>query len=377
MLKDDPVSAAAPGPDGDAPSGIGLCLSGGGYRAMLFHTGSLLRLHEVGLLPRLSRISSVSGGSITSAVLALAWPQLMANPGDPAIFDRHVTKPIRRLAGKTIDVGAVVKGLLLPGPVSSRIARAYDKHLFMGKTLADLPTTPRFVFCATSVQSAALVRFAHDGIRDYRLGHVRMPTLPLSIAVAASSAFPPVLSPTTIDVSGQELVPLEGSDLPARPYGQKLILTDGGVYDNLGLETLWKRCERILVSDAGGKIAADAEPKHDWLQHVRRVLDVIDNQVRSLRVRQLIDAFESGRRDGAYWGIRSDIANFGVPSLPCPHADSMKIAGIATRLAAMGDTDQERLINWGYAVCDAAIRRHVDPSLPAAVAFPYPNVGVD
>ncbi len=43
----DPVSTRAPG--GETPvQGIGLCLSGGGYRAMLFHTGVLLRLKAEG-----------------------------------------------------------------------------------------------------------------------------------------------------------------------------------------------------------------------------------------------------------------------------------------------------------------------------------------
>jgi len=51
--------------DGDKlEDGIGLCLSGGGYRAMLFHVGALYRLNEFGLLPRIARIASVSGGSI-------------------------------------------------------------------------------------------------------------------------------------------------------------------------------------------------------------------------------------------------------------------------------------------------------------------------
>ena len=45
---------------------VALCLSGGGYRAMLFHLGALWRLNELGYLKKLARISSVSGGSITS-----------------------------------------------------------------------------------------------------------------------------------------------------------------------------------------------------------------------------------------------------------------------------------------------------------------------
>lgn len=48
MGKDEPVTDTAPRPDGDAPSGIALCLSGFGYRAMLSHVASRLRLPEAG-----------------------------------------------------------------------------------------------------------------------------------------------------------------------------------------------------------------------------------------------------------------------------------------------------------------------------------------
>jgi len=54
-------------------AGIGLCLSGGGFRAMLFHLGAFVRMNEMGLLPRLARVSSVSGGSIAAGALAVAW----------------------------------------------------------------------------------------------------------------------------------------------------------------------------------------------------------------------------------------------------------------------------------------------------------------
>jgi NTE family protein len=56
--------------------GIALCLSGGGFRAMLFHVGCLWRLNEMGMLPKLDRISSVSGGSITAGVLGSNWKDL-------------------------------------------------------------------------------------------------------------------------------------------------------------------------------------------------------------------------------------------------------------------------------------------------------------
>ena len=49
------------------------------------------------------------------------------------------------------------------------------------------------------------------------------------------------------------------------------MLTDGGVYDNLGLETAWKRSDTMLVSDGGGKMEAEEEPKRDWARHAMRI----------------------------------------------------------------------------------------------------------
>ena len=46
---------------------IGLALSGGGYRAAAFHLGTMAYLEHVGLLPQLSRLSTVSGGTFTGA----------------------------------------------------------------------------------------------------------------------------------------------------------------------------------------------------------------------------------------------------------------------------------------------------------------------
>jgi NTE family protein len=124
--------------DGRLREGIALCLSGGGYRAMLFHVGSLWRLNEAGYLPRLDRISSVSGGSITAATLGDRWVPLdFDGAGVARDFNEWVVAPLRALASKTIDRGAVVRGVLLRGSVGDRVADAYDEVLFDGRTLQD------------------------------------------------------------------------------------------------------------------------------------------------------------------------------------------------------------------------------------------------
>jgi NTE family protein len=376
-----PCDRQQPADHSSTPSlkaGIGLCLSGGGYRAMLFHVGALLRLNEAGFLGKLSRISSVSGGSITAAVVGLHWKGLGVTANAPADLS-VVVDEIRKIASHTIDVGSVLEGVFGPGRVSGSIEDAYDHLLFHGATLQDLPDAPpHFVINATNVQSTALWRFSKPFMADYRVGLVRHPKIPLAAAVAASSAFPPVLSPAEIDLKkyGCVFEPDTGEDLQTEPYISRAVLTDGGVYDNMGLETVWKSYKTVLVSDAGGHVEAEDSPHRDWALHSLRILDVIDNQVRSLRKREVIDAFNDGR-PGAYWGTRTDILKYGLAdALPCPFTQTMHLARIPTRLGAIDKTRQEQLINWGYAVCDAALRAHFDPALPAPADFPYPGSGV-
>jgi NTE family protein len=170
---------------------------------------------------------------------------------------------------------------------------------------------------------------------------------------------------------------MPGVDLHNEPYTTDVVLTDGGVYDNLGLETVWKNYETVLISDAGGKMIAEAEPAPDWARHAMRILDIIDNQVRSLRKRQVIDAYTRGERQGAYWGIRTNIADYKLPdAMQCSFERTTELANTPTRLQEMKPALQERLINWGYAVCDAAMRRHVSPSPAPPKGFPYPARGV-
>lgn len=358
--------------------GVALCLSGGGYRAMLFHAGALWRLYEAGMVRSLARISSVSGGSIASAVLGMKWDRLSFEPGRVRDdFVPEVVDPIRALAGHSLDAGAILEGVLLPGAIAKKLTKAFAGHLYGAKTLQDLPDRPRFVFNATNVQSGALWRFMKPYMRDYKVGEVKDPVVPLAQVVAASSAFPPVLSPLVLSLDDADFTPGSGQGLQRPPFTTRVVLTDGGVYDNLGLETAWKRYETILVSDAGVAMRPEEAPKRDWGRHAYRVLELIDNQVRALRKRQLIGSYRANRRKGAYWGIRTDIERYGLAdALPCPVARTERLAATPTRFKRLSEKRQERLINWGYAVCDAALRRHVDPSLPKPAGFPYPEAGV-
>lgn len=382
---------------GKPESGMGLCLSGGGYRAMLFHVGALWRLNELGYLKQLTRVSSVSGGSIAAALLGQRWSKLEftgVGPGGHPVatnLEAEVVTPLRLLAASTLDVPAVLTGMLLPGTtINAMLASAYRRHLFGAATLQDLPSDgegPRFVINATNLQSGVLWRFSRPYMADYRVGMISEPTVSLAEAVAASSAFPPILAPARFRFAEDQYDPDSGEDLQTPPFTTRPTLADGGVYDNLGLETAWKTCRTVLVSDGGGAMEPDGGkfgplPGYrwrDWATQMVRVTTVIDNQVRSLRKQQTIEGYAAPEdadehRLGTYWGIRSDIANFELPtSMEAPYEETLKLAKVATRLAHLDPATQELLINWGYAICDAGMRRWVDETLPVPPDFPYPN----
>lgn len=376
-----PPERAADSPVRVSRGGVGLCLSGGGYRAMLFHVGALWRLNELGWLPRLSFVSSVSGGSITAGVLGMKWPDLRFGSNGVAMnFSSEIGLPLRALANRTIDVPSVLTGILTPRKtVGDRSTASLRHRLFGAATLADLPDNPRFIFTATNLHSGSLWRFSKQYMRDWQVGQVDKPKVSLAQAVAASAAFPPVLSPVTLDVDPTawkfvETKPLDNLD-PWPP--RRIKLSDGGVYDNLGLQPVLRRCATILVSDGGGHMSYEARVAVDWARHLRRVLTVVDNQVRSLRKTALIEEYERTTFGGAYWGIRGDVSAYlrqarkpVTNALDAPFAATSKLAALKTRLAAVDVATQERLVNWGYAICDVSVRGMVESS-DRPPQFPY------
>lgn len=368
--------------------GMALTMSGGGFRAMLFHVGALWRLNELGILARLTRISSVSGGSITNGRLAAGWKRLEFRDGIATAFDRELVAPIRALAARTIDWPAVLTGWFTLRPIANVLAGFYDTHLFHGLTLRELPDDekgegPRFVFDATSLQTGELFRFSRDHAGDYMIGRMDFPDIPLAQAVASSSAFPPMLSPMVLEIPPGAIVPGSGKDLSVHPYTSRAVLTDGGVYDNLGLDAVWRRFRHILVSDASAVLPPEPSPNRSWVSQLGRAVDTTSAQVRDLRVRQLMAAYLAPQGDtdfwrrGAYWGIAGTTSSFGCAgTLDCPPARTHRLASLATRLKATSDTLQEQLINWGYAICDASVRRWVVPDASPPGAFPYPGSAV-
>ena len=224
---------------------LGLALSGGGYRATLFGLGSLWRLNDAGLLGRLDRITSVSGGSIIAGVLAHRWSELQFADGRAANFEATVAAPVQTFCAQTIDVGTTIKGWLNPfKSAGDYLIDRYQKDLFGSTTLKGLPpaapdTVPRFVFYATNLQTGRSLRFRQDMIADYMLAVSRTTNVQLSVAVAASSAFPPIFSPIVLRTDPAAWN--EGSNLPNLEALRKRIVLAG---DPPFFELLFQRSQR-------------------------------------------------------------------------------------------------------------------------------------
>ncbi len=359
--------------------GIGLALSGGGFRATLFHCGALWRLAELGYLGRLDRISSVSGGSITAGVLGLRWSTLRADGFALASLLEHVVTPLRAYCARNVDAPAIVGGLLVPfKSIPDFLVADYADHLFRRATLQDLPDQPRFVINSTNLATGVDFRFSKPYAGDYRIGLVERPRFPLALAVAASSAFPPVLSPVVLETDPASFVRWTGSDLHEDVHlRERILLTDGGAYDNLGLQTVSTRLRTILASDAGAPFDYQWGESRDWVRHGLRVLTVVTKQALSLRRRWLLEQYRTRQRSGAYWGIGSDLGKYPRAAFRVPFSTSSRLARIRTRLNAFNDEEQETLVNWGYAICDAAIRSWVDVGAPTPGGWPYPARALD
>jgi NTE family protein len=346
---------------------IGVGLSGGGYRAMLYHLGAVWRLNDAGLLPRIAAVSSVSGGSITAGVLGKAWNELEFDASCRATnLGPLVVDPIVEFSRRGVDVASVLSGFFIPGVISRRVVARYRRRLFHDATLGDLPDPrdgPRFVITATNLSNGALWYFSWNRVGDHRSGFFVARDVPLARAVAASSAFPPVLSPHMFDASEY--------NSRAKGAQQTYQLSDGGVYDNLGVEPLrdGDTLPYLLVSD-GGAPFAEKRPPRTWLRSTIHVTKVIDLEVRKLRRRHLIANFHR-RRKGALWTIDTTLATYaddgshgaamGIDDfLPVSTDTTHALATVSTRLAKLDDARRWQLVDWGYASADAALRKYTD-----------------
>ncbi len=358
------------------PRGVALCLSGGGYRAALFHLGAVRRLNELGVLGRVDTITSVSGGSILAAHLAgtmgAAWPA----PGEVfADFDTKVSKPFHLFCKRNIRTVPLALGLL-PWNWGGHAAvdaleREYFSHLTPA-TLTSLPARPNFVFCATDMSYGVNWTFTRERVGSYMAGYAPTPAhWTVARAVAASSCFPPFFNPQPIGLSPGELAPGADKSDKREERIRALGLSDGGLYDNMGLEPVWKSHLVVLVSEGGSTFDAGTDGGLLW--RLNRYMEVQGRGGGAVRKRWLISSFVKRVMRGTYWGIGTDIRDYDVAVTGYPRKITKEmIAEIRTDLDAFTVTERYVLENHGYVLAQAAIEKYAhflarDPMPPLSV----------
>lgn len=315
-----------------------LALSGGGYRAMLFHVGALRRLNDAGMLPRLTVISSTSGGSIVAGYLAYKWPRLIFERNIATNFEAEIESELRLLAEKTMDIPSVITGFLPFISAGDQIVRVLDAQLFRDALLSTLSASPpalldtaqrarprpTFIINATNLQTSELWQFRANVMGGPVTGWTFTGNTKISQAVAASAAYPPVLSPISVTVSPPDSsVALTGRLPDCRhprdtPHGvnhdheparylethdlslyANALLIDGGVKDNLGIGAIQEinRLRRhygfsgttvTFISDGGLATKPDPNPYTNWFGQSLRVIDLLLDQPDEVRVSQII-----------------------------------------------------------------------------------------
>jgi len=374
-------------PPREERQGIAFCMSGGGYRAALFHLGALRRLNELGILSKVDTFTSVSGGSIMAAQLAtfLARLDTTPEPGRPiASFEDGVAKPMRVFTGTDVRTRAALarfhpRNWLEPGAPSEALAASYAKGPAPGK-LSDLPERPRFVFLATDMRFRAQWAFdtkkRHVGSAS--TGYGPLADWTVAQAVAASSCVPGAF--------GAAVAESDPASLNGGLYGgedrdelvRKIDLSDGGIYDNLGLEPVWRDHAVLLVSDAAPSFKPD--PKVGWLWRVLRYGVTLLEQATDVRKRWLVAGYIKDEFDGAYWGIASRPASYEHdasaydPSLPAYSERLIQdfIAPIRIDLDVFSPGEIAVLENHGYLMAEIALRRHASQLVDGD--WPQPKV---
>jgi NTE family protein len=210
---------------------------------------------------------------------------------------------------------------------------------------------------ATNTQYGSLFRFSKAYLGDARLGRVPSPRIAVATAVAASAAVPPALSPMVLKFAQTDW--LDAPPVTDSRFKTAVHLTDGSVYDYYGIEPAWQRYRTILISDAAARRDDEPEPSQNWPAQISRVLDLVALSGRTQRRRQIVEAFASRQRAGAFWSLTSRLEDYTGAKIPPGMIDNEGLDVIATRYATIDSRTQQRLINWGYVICDAAMRTHM------------------
>lgn len=243
-----------------------LTFSGGGTRAAAFAYGVMKGLREtpiqlnannqVSMLSLVDVISSVSGGSFTSAYYGLFGDKLFTDFETDFLKNNVQSRLSRRLLINPINWFRFMSGNFSRSDLTSQY---YQKYIFSDKTFADMrPDAPAIMINATDLTTGVGFTFSDD---HFRWLCSDLASFPVGKAVTASSAVPVLFSPVSLKSHGDcqpfthqehmvdDNVRYKHQALKIRELRHKekhpyIHLVDGGVADNLGVRALLNRIYR-------------------------------------------------------------------------------------------------------------------------------------
>jgi NTE family protein len=377
----------------DTTRRIGLALSGGGIRAAVFHLGVFHRLADEGLLEAVSAISTVSGGSlVTAAVLSnggMRWPTSRD-------YLSSTYPELRRLL-TTVDLFSVRAigwaGLLrfnrrILRDRAGILADLLASRWGIAGRLSELPDSPWWWINATCLDTGKNWRFSKREMGDWQFGRHYDPPFRLAEAAAASAAVPYAIGALSLNLPTKgwyRIGPATRRPVEKRePPATTVRLWDGGAYENLGLEALYKpgqgttACDFLICSDASGPLQP---PRGRRLRALAKgqlatpcLFDVSSDQIRSLRSRMLLRDIESGTVEGVLLRMGNSVRDIDLKSgrsRETRHYDGY-LSDESTAHALLHPTDLSALstdvfdtiARHGYEVADATLTAHARAAFP-------------
>ncbi len=409
---------------------IGLALSGGGFRATLFHLGAVAALRDIhvtlpvdsdqsscsSLLSCTSSIASVSGGSILAAHLGLRWNHYSSLSDEE--FSTAATQIIKAvqydIRGRivrrlpicvlTLLLSTVLSWITAFIPRLQRHAKRihwsrtdllrfyYDMLLFGNHTNNDLCSHPRLLLTATCLSKASLWHFGDRNItvaarvqshsEQQHVSAYADCKIRLSTVVAASSAMPAFFPP--IHLTGKDLGWNDPKDKLDTFDADGELLSDGGVFDNLGIRSLVSDLSQeeaydvLIRSDATGTLTRSwMERSSGLISTPIRATDVVMSRVHDLERERFKCKYSASCIEIS---IGDHVKKQSGPHLSTSEQGNVKY--IRTDLDRFSDTEARALILHGYNVTvdkivrEGALKGHAvkHNAMNPLRLFQFPNV---
>jgi predicted acylesterase/phospholipase RssA len=347
---------------------LGLALSGGGFRATLYHLGVIRFLKDLGELKNVTHIASVSGGSILATHLVLNWDRYT---GDDKSFDEAAAEivqfaqfDVRNHIVRRYPMLYILRLLAKLAFRSGRnltpnaiLERHYRNMLYGDRCLYELPENPVLHILTTNVSNGGLSVFNREGLYIQERGdtetapfyRVPAPMARLSRVVGASSAFPGFFPP--VEMSASDLGVREGQ-FPTEWF------TDGGVYDNLGIRAFsWLKrqdveFDKVLVSDAGKPFQILNEATLGFVGQSVRASDILWDRVWQLERENF------GKRPGYVFLPITDTVERSEDPVALHPVVQTEAQNIRTDLDRFSDIEVNALVQHGYGVARKVCREN-------------------